>query len=259
MQTLIEEKQHELECILQKVNDEVSQQIPQIVYDVNTIYDRTDYDKVFETLGCDTLLQEICKQEHELHQQLCNHTNNKTQKSATMCEEFVAKVLKQNSYTPVVPDKHFKAFLKDKIENQILISQIDLKQTSLATNQYYYVYQPFGSQNTPDFLLFNVTSNGCFYMMPLEVKKGSDRPTWNNNPPKPQFLYIFVCTKDKKIYCASGKRIRTKSEYLNDEFVKVIQNTLCVKNKIVLYPDNQTDIISYKKIEPKHFPKYSFN
>ncbi|WP_322908971.1 hypothetical protein [Mycoplasmopsis felis] len=63
---------------------------------------------------------------------------------------------------------------------------------------YIYIYQPFGSQNFPDFLI--LTNN---YVIPLEVKfskknKNSELPKWNSNVPKSNAIYLYVNSKKQK-------------------------------------------------------------
>lgn len=55
-----------------------------------------------------------------------------------------------------------------------------------------FIYQPFGKQNFPDFLIF--TEN---YIFPLEIKFSKkanikSMPKWNSNIPKANGLYIFA-------------------------------------------------------------------
>ncbi|AAT27580.1 hypothetical protein [[Mycoplasma] mobile] len=58
------------------------------------------------------------------------------------------------------------------------------------SNKYLYVYQPFGSQDFPDFLVF--TEN---WIIPLEVKyseKTNGQPKWNSNIPKSNSIYLQI-------------------------------------------------------------------
>lgn len=53
----------------------------------------------------------------------------------------------------------------------------------------FFVSQPFGSQNYPDFLIFTKK-----YIVPIEIKYSSDKskkPVWNGNIPKANGIYIF--------------------------------------------------------------------
>ncbi|GAA7525521.1 hypothetical protein MMM114_01480 [Helicobacter pylori] len=60
----------------------------------------------------------------------------------------------------------------------------------------HFLYQPFGSQNYPDFLVFI-----CDYVVGIEIKfskndKGeknlqTSRPMWNSNLPKPNAIYVY--------------------------------------------------------------------
>ena len=58
----------------------------------------------------------------------------------------------------------------------------------------FFVSQPFGSQNYPDFLIFTTK-----YIIPIEIKYSSGnskKPMWNGNIPKSNGIYIFGNNKD---------------------------------------------------------------
>jgi hypothetical protein len=96
------------------------------------------------------------------------------------------------------------------------------------------------------------------YLCPIEVKQGDKIPTWNNNPPKANFCYFFVCKYDRQIYFQTGKNIRGNN-IVTDDIVKLIHTTMCKVLQNKMYSDdNKTRVISYKKIEPQYFPKHNY-
>lgn len=77
---------------------------------------------------------------------------------------------------------------------RVLVVNDKNRQTNISNNFKYkkhFIYQPFGSQNYPDFVLFLPN-----YLIPIEIKfsaKNSGRPVWNSNLPKYEGFYIFGC------------------------------------------------------------------
>ncbi len=77
--------------------------------------------------------------------------------------------------------------LKEKILNKFSDEYIENTfSTDVIINKL--VYQPFGANNYPDFLIITKT-----HIIPLEIKysKKSNEPVWNSNMPKPNSFYIF--------------------------------------------------------------------
>lgn len=110
-------------------------------------------------------------------------------------EERIISSLRNKGFDRIIKedDKLLEAFLK---ENKTKI--LDPLGTSIMCNtliekgpQYKnrFVYQPFGSQNFPDILVFTEKA-----VIPIEDKfsEGSvTNPTWNSNLPKANSIYIF--------------------------------------------------------------------
>ena len=53
-----------------------------------------------------------------------------------------------------------------------------------------FIEQPFGSQNSPDFI---VCING--FILWIECKSGKNTITWNSGYPREEFLYVYSCKK----------------------------------------------------------------
>ena len=72
-----------------------------------------------------------------------------------------------------------------------------------------FVYQPYGSHNAPDFLLF---VNNTYLMIELKSSK-SDGITWNTHLPRKNWIYIFS---------VSGKKINKTTYFLGQELISDI-------------------------------------
>ena len=74
-----------------------------------------------------------------------------------------------------------------------------------------YIYQPFGSQNYPDFIIFWKE-----YLIPIEVKfslnASNSKPVWNSNLPKYEGFYIFGNSGSKQLTFFKGQFVLTKEE-----------------------------------------------
>lgn len=79
---------------------------------------------------------------------------------------------------------------------ELNIKQLDkkfVKQTVLDDG-IYYIHQPHGSQQSPDFFLIRRCDSQS-YVLGLEAKKGSRNITWNDGYPNTDFVYLFTDTK----------------------------------------------------------------
>ncbi|WP_106078867.1 hypothetical protein [Mesoplasma coleopterae] len=82
----------------------------------------------------------------------------------------------------------------------------------------FFVYQPFNSQSSPDFLFYNF---GKFF--PLEAKFTSKKiksPVWNSGLPKTHFNYIFGSKGKKDLTFFTGKDFIDKKQY--DQVIKLV-------------------------------------
>ncbi|MBN0970433.1 hypothetical protein [Mycoplasma phocoeninasale] len=107
-------------------------------------------------------------------------------------------------------DAELKQILK-KIKEQIL----DKTSTELVENPFqnfneYFIYQPYGSQNFPDFLVFSskyiipIETKFSKYEDKLKSKEISSRPVWNSNLPKANAIYLYaVSGRDTTFFMGS--------------------------------------------------------
>ncbi len=105
-----------------------------------------------------------------------------------------------------------------------------------------FIYQPFGSQNYPDFLIF---SKG--YILPIEIKysqRNQSKPIWNSNLPKANGFYIFGSFGIGDVTFFMGCDVLPKSERNNliDFFEEV-------KKEEESFKEKQRDKFSTKQIK----------
>lgn len=87
-------------------------------------------------------------------------------------------------------DKKLKTFIQDKkYEITDTLSMTIVENTLNQNIENTYIYQPYGSQNVPDFIIFYKNK-----VLSIEIKysqKNSEKPVWNSNLPKSNTIYIF--------------------------------------------------------------------
>lgn len=133
-------------------------------------------------------------------------------------EQQICTKLKSFGFTQstVKTDKILKEYIAD-IKTSILSKDKDtlLKNTlkdKVKGNQYinFFVCQPYGSQNFPDFLVF--TNNSIFSIESKFGKNNTTKPVWNSNLPKKQGIYIFGSFGKKDVTFFMGKDVLTDKE-----------------------------------------------
>ena len=92
----------------------------------------------------------------------------------------------------------YSRLIKDDLEDDLfatLKTEVIDKETAVSLSnpfvryRHHFITQPFGSQQYPDFLIFDKTSIVC-----IETKFSSNkqtRPVWNSGLPRPNGIYIF--------------------------------------------------------------------
>ncbi|AZZ65603.1 type II restriction endonuclease [Metamycoplasma phocicerebrale] len=190
--------------------------------------------------------------------------------SSTEGQEFEQKFrnLIKKSYSEIIPGEYFKKGLIEitnlennsnsikianqlpKIKNNILSkTSIELVSNPFENVKSHFVYQPYGSQNFPDFLIFTEK-----YIIPIETKfsknekgnKGIDssRPMWNSNIPKMNAIYIYgVSNLDTTFFKGSDILNIDTNKILINYFEELDKNTealdeslLNQKNNFGIYP-----------------------
>jgi len=162
-----------------------------------------------------------------------NNNDSKTQHNSTIFEEIFIKLC--NTYNISVIDnnsiiikyilKIIKKDILNKQENHNNIFIIDEYNVNLP--EIFIIYQPFGSQNIPDFLFVYYKSNtNKLIVQPIEMKSGKLYPVWNNNPPKNNFIYIFSSGIHKKTTYFLGK------SHINENEIRIITEYI-VKRKLL--------------------------
>lgn len=92
------------------------------------------------------------------------------------------------------------ALIKKHIGNKFGDKFLEIPDNNLKRT---FIYQPYGSQQFPDFIVFTNKKN-----VPLEVKfstKNQSKPIWNSNVPRANAFYIFGSygLKDITFFCGT--------------------------------------------------------
>lgn len=105
-------------------------------------------------------------------------------------EERILSFLKMKmGYTRILKsdiDNEDWKFIKTHVSEKLGTDFINLPNESLKKS---FMYQPYGSQDFPDFLVFTETK-----VVPVEIKFSSQRqpkPIWNSNVPRANAFYVF--------------------------------------------------------------------
>lgn len=82
------------------------------------------------------------------------------------------------------------------VENKLVESGFSplKKREKPCENGLYFIYQPYGSQKAPDFMLLSVLNNET-KRVGLEVKRGKGKIMWNDGFPQDNTAYLFTDTK----------------------------------------------------------------
>lgn len=122
-------------------------------------------------------------------------------------EENFKNYLKRAGFSEMslsIIEDELKIFLREikpkilsKNNTEILNNSLFTKNT--ARNEYanFFIWQPHGSQNFPDFLVFCEK-----YIFAIETKfssKTSNKPMWNSNIPKENSIYVFASHTQKDL------------------------------------------------------------
>lgn len=121
--------------------------------------------------------------------------------------------------------KSFLAKIKPKIlsKNNTEILDNSLFATNTKRIEYtdFFIWQPHGSQNFPDFLVFCEK-----YIFAIETKfssKTNNKPMWNSNIPKENSIYVFASYTQKDLTFFLGHDVIEKKE--REEMLKLWQKT----------------------------------
>jgi len=135
-------------------------------------------------------------------------------KTGSEFEDRFCTALKKEGFNQIFRDQidnlkfvELKKSITDKLDSKILnLSDLNLKNLGLQIG---YLYQPFGSQEYPDFIVITNKEN----ILPIEIKSSkANKPVWNSNLPKENGLYIFSSYKQKDLTFWRGGDILPQNE-----------------------------------------------
>lgn len=135
-------------------------------------------------------------------------------------EDLIAKKLEDNNFNSVdsfddKQNKIIKQYLKDLKEELHSKTSSSLIKNSLTADygsefSCFFIAQPYGTQNFPDFLVFTED-----YIFPIECKfvnKNTNKPVWNGNLPKAETIYLFGSHRKNEITFFKGETVLEDKE-----------------------------------------------
>lgn len=131
-------------------------------------------------------------------------------------EDILITRLKAHGFDRSIPenDEVVREYLK-KIKPDVLdVVNMRVLDNELQDrgNEYrnFFIHQPFGSQQFPDFLIF--TDTKIFAVESKYSKQTGSKPTWNSNLPKSSGIYIFGSHGKRDITFFIGEDILPQNE-----------------------------------------------
>jgi len=115
---------------------------------------------------------------------------------------------------------HSKGFNEKTLKEVGLVTKDVKDRISKSDQTLWFIPEPLGSQNTPDFLVSD--ENGNLRYIELKSSK-QDKITWNGGYPKDNFIYVFSTERHKAqtIFmgdtCWAGKNKQILLEYAKEE------------------------------------------
>lgn len=127
--------------------------------------------------------------------------------SGKIFEERVMRQLTELGYNRILSHDLSKTYIKN-IKERILI-QDEIIENDTKYNQHY-IYNPFGTQNYPDFIIFD--QNILVSIESKFTEKSATKPVWNSGLPRLNGLYIFGSYGKQDITFFRGKDVISHEE-----------------------------------------------
>lgn len=137
--------------------------------------------------------------------------------------------------------------IKDKIKDK---ESLELVENPFKKIDSHFIFQPFGSQDFPDFLIFTKK-----FIFPIEIKfttnkkskdlnLDSQKPMWNSNLPKPNSIYLFGVSGQNITFFLGSDILDSNTREILNGFFRELDNPKDkleyslqeLKNNFGLYP-----------------------
>lgn len=160
-----------------------------------------------------------------------------------------------------------------EIDNKVSFKDaFKLKDKTFLNSTYkdgiYFVEEPYGSQNSPDFVLMTIFDNKIITFLKMELKCGEGKIMWNDGYPKPDTQCIYSDHKFKQTIVINGSNLMSHKAFsklekilqtiksLNEE-VKDDDLRACNFRVYVRKANSQKiDLSDYNAIDLMNFKKY---
>lgn len=143
----------------------------------------------------------------------CVSQERKTQMSSKLHHNSFVEILNRNGFSELEID----TYTLRKV----------LKSTNKRINKsdgLYYIEEPFGSQNSPDFILLNIYRNTIKKLLKFELKTGNKKIMWNDGYPRKGTIYLYTDNKlCKSIVCFGDYLINDDTQKVLDKYLRLIK------------------------------------
>lgn len=155
----------------------------------------------------------ITKFVSELFNISCVSQERKTQMSSKLHHKSFIDILKKNGFSELnIDTKKIREILKSTNKR---INKSD---------GLYYIEEPFGSQNSPDFILLNIYRNTIKKLLKFELKTGNKKIMWNDGYPRKDTIYLYTDNKlCKSIACFGDYLINDDTQKVLDKYLRLIK------------------------------------
>jgi len=139
----------------------------------------------------------------------------------------------KTQFTSELHHQTFKNILSDNNINKLIIDKIEFRKIMKSeirnindTDGIYYVEEPYGTQNPPDFLLCIIHNKKIQKTLSFELKTGRKKIMWNDGHPRKNTIYLYTDNKLCKSLVLLGDNL------INDDTRKILDKYLNLIKKM---------------------------
>ncbi len=149
--------------------------------------------------------------------------------------------------------------IKDKILEK---NSIEIIRNPFKNIKDSFIFQPYGSQNFPDFIILTER-----YILPIEIKYSTNikkqmnlnsfKPMWNSNLPKPNALYVYGIAGEKTTFFMGNDILEFDTREVLLDFFDNLDQKQTELNKKLQNLKNNFGIYPYVRKAYQHKSEYS--
>lgn len=131
------------------------------------------------------------------------------------------QISSQNHHKLFIDVLNKNGFSNMSIEKEIIRSILKSRNKRIGKpDGIYYIEEPFGSQQYPDFILLNIHDRTIKQLQKFELKTGNKKIKWNDGYPRKDGMYLYT---DNKLHKSV---ILTRDHLFNDDAEEVLNKYL---------------------------------